>query len=117
MPRSVNEIAADFDALTAADFDLDSDLGVSGWEKLDRLCSEMRELNDPSACAPVMFRTVMLGGCSRLSHTSMKLEKSGAITTPCVPGSDVSCSVSPPSNDTRNRWRSSGLVRQPTKYS
>ena len=53
MPRSVSQIAADFDALAAIDFD-----EADGWAKLDRLCDEMRELNDAAACAPIMFRTM-----------------------------------------------------------
>ena len=55
-PRSITEIAADFDALAACD--LDSNTGAKGCERLDELCSELRAVNDPAACAPVMFRTM-----------------------------------------------------------
>jgi hypothetical protein len=57
MPRQVAEIAADFDALTARDFDY-ANPGARGWEQLDELCDEMRAVNDPATCAPVMFRTM-----------------------------------------------------------
>jgi hypothetical protein len=74
MPRSVSQIAADFDALAAIDFDY-SNLEADGWAKLDRLCDEIRELNDASACGPIMFRTmerldnVELGTPGPLVHT------------------------------------------------
>src|SRR5262249_34601243 len=74
MPRHVAEIAADFDALTAHDFDY-GNAGATGWERLDELCDEMREINDPAACAPVMLRTmerldsVELGTPGPLVHT------------------------------------------------
>jgi hypothetical protein len=57
MSRSIAEIAADFDALTMRDFDY-AVAGARGWERLDELCDEMRAVNDPAACAPVMFRTM-----------------------------------------------------------
>lgn len=74
MPRHVAEICADFDALTARDFDY-ANAGARGLERLDELCDEMREVNDPAACAPVMFRTmerldgVDLGTPGSLVHT------------------------------------------------
>ena len=74
MPRSVSQIAIDFDSLAAIDFDY-SNVEASGWAKLDSLCDEMRELNDASACAPIMFRTmerldnVELGTPGPLVHT------------------------------------------------
>ena len=74
MPRSVVAIAADFDALAARDFDYATP-GARGWERLDELCDEMRAVNDPAACAPVMFRTmerldgVELGTPGPLVHT------------------------------------------------
>jgi hypothetical protein len=74
MPRSVSQIAADFDALAAIDFDY-SNVEADGWAKLDRLCDEMRGLNDAVACAPIMFRTmerldnVELGTPGPLVHT------------------------------------------------
>jgi hypothetical protein len=74
MPRSVSQIAADFDALVAVDFDY-SNVEANGWAELDRLCEEMSELNDRSTCAPVMFRTmerldnVELGTPGPLVHT------------------------------------------------
>ncbi len=57
MSRSVHEIAADFDSLDASDFDY-SNTDSKGWERLDELCDEMREVDDPVACGPVMFRTI-----------------------------------------------------------
>jgi hypothetical protein len=74
MTRSVAEIAADFDGLTARDFDY-AVVGATGWERLDELCDEMRAANDPAACAPVLFRTmerfagVNLGTPGPLVHT------------------------------------------------
>jgi hypothetical protein len=74
MPRSVAEIAADFDALAAHDFDY-AHAGANGWERLEKLCDEMRIVDDPAACAPVMFRTmerldgVDLGTPGPLVHT------------------------------------------------
>src|SRR5262245_61508811 len=74
MPRMVTEIAADLDALAARDFDY-SNTGARGWERLDELCDELREVNDPAVCAPVIFRTmerlegVNLGTPGPLVHT------------------------------------------------
>jgi hypothetical protein len=74
MPRTVAEIAADFDALTERDFDY-AVAGARGCERLDELCDEMRAVNDPAAGAPVMFRTmerldgVDLGTPGPLVHT------------------------------------------------
>jgi hypothetical protein len=74
MPRQVAEITAEFDALTARDFDY-ANTGAKGWERLDELCDEMRAVNDPAKCAPVMFRTmerldgVELGTPRPLVHT------------------------------------------------
>jgi hypothetical protein len=74
MSRNINEIAADFDALTDRDFDY-ANVESAGWERLDRLCDEMRELNDAATCAPVMFQTmerldgVELGTPGPLVHT------------------------------------------------
>jgi len=70
MLRRFEEIAADFDALTAGDFD-----DAYGRERLYRLCDEMRAANDVALCAPVMFRTmerldaVELGTPGPLVHT------------------------------------------------
>jgi hypothetical protein len=50
MTRSVDEIAADFDAFLNAH--------AKGCERLDELCDEMRAANKPAACAPVLFRTM-----------------------------------------------------------
>ena len=72
MPRSINQIAADFDSLAPIDFDY-SNVEADGWGKLGRLCDEVRELNHVSVCAPIMFRTmerldrVELGTPGRLS--------------------------------------------------
>jgi hypothetical protein len=74
MPRSVADIAADFDALAAHDFDF-ANTGARGWERLDELCDELRAVNDPAVGAPVMFRTmerldgVELGTPGPLVHT------------------------------------------------
>jgi hypothetical protein len=74
MPRNVAEIAADLDVLTAQDFDF-ANTGARGWERLDELCGEMRAVNAPAACAPVMLRTmerldgVELGTPGPLVHT------------------------------------------------
>ena len=74
MPRSVEEIAADFDALTVRDFDY-YNTTASGCERLYELCNEMRGINEPAASAPVMFRTmerldgVELGNPGPLVHT------------------------------------------------
>jgi hypothetical protein len=57
MPRHFAEIVADFDALTARDFDY-RNADARGLEWLDALCDEMREINDPATCGPVMFRTM-----------------------------------------------------------
>jgi len=57
MPRDVDEIAADFDALTANDFNY-ANAGAKGWQRLYELCEEMGAVNDPAVCAPVMFRTM-----------------------------------------------------------
>jgi hypothetical protein len=74
MPRHLAEIAADFDALAARDFDY-ANPGARGLERLDELCDEMRVINDPAICAPVMFRTmerldgIDLGTPGSLVHT------------------------------------------------
>lgn len=74
MPRPFAEIVADFDVLTARDFDY-AVAGARGWERLDELCDELRAVNDPAACAPVMFRFmerldgVELGTPGPLVHT------------------------------------------------
>lgn len=57
MTRSVGEIALDFDALTARDFDCEN-ASARGLERLLELCDELRAVNDPAACAPVLFRTM-----------------------------------------------------------
>ncbi len=75
MPRAIDEIAADFDALTERDFEYTS-IGPAGWDRLDRLCDEMRVLNAPDLAAPVLFRTMErldgvddLGSPGPLVHT------------------------------------------------
>jgi hypothetical protein len=74
MPRKVADIAADFNALTAHDFDY-AKPGARGWDRLNDLCDEMRTVNDPAACAPIMFQTmerlngVELGTPGPLVHT------------------------------------------------
>lgn len=74
MTRRLEEIAADLNALTARDFDY-ANVSARGWERLDELCDELRELNDPAACAPVLFCTmerldgVELGTPGPIVHT------------------------------------------------
>jgi hypothetical protein len=74
MPRSVAEIAVDLDALTADDFDY-ANTSARGWERLYELCDEMRVVNNPAVCAPIMFRiierldSVELGTPGPLVHT------------------------------------------------
>jgi hypothetical protein len=74
MARHVAEISADFDVLTAREFDY-ANASARGLERLNELCDEMRKVNDPAACAPVMFRTmerldgVDLGTPGSLVHT------------------------------------------------
>jgi hypothetical protein len=57
MSRTIAEIAADFDALCVSDFDV-ANPDARGIERLHKLCAEMRGINDPAECAPVMFRTM-----------------------------------------------------------
>jgi hypothetical protein len=57
MKRTLETIAADFDALTARDFD-SANPSARGWERLEELCAEMCAANDPAACVPVLFRTM-----------------------------------------------------------
>jgi hypothetical protein len=74
MTRSIHEIAAAFDALAAHNFDR-ANAEARGREQLDGLCDEMRAVNDPAACGPVLFRTmerldgVELGTPGPLVHT------------------------------------------------
>jgi hypothetical protein len=73
MSRSIAEIAADLDSLTARDFDYDYAVGgARGLERLNEICGEMEEANDPEACAPVMFRTMeRLDGVDGVDVTSL----------------------------------------------
>ena len=57
MPRRIEEIAADLEALEPPDFD-DHSTGPDGLERLGRLCDEMLALGDISSCAPALFRTI-----------------------------------------------------------
>src|ERR1051326_2638174 len=72
--RAMNEIVADFDALTAADFDY-WNAASNGSERVAKLCDELLGLEDPIACAPVLFKTmerlddVELGTPGPLVHT------------------------------------------------
>ncbi|HEY2154237.1 MAG TPA: hypothetical protein VGH33_01310 [Isosphaeraceae bacterium] len=74
MERRVAEIAADFDALTARDFD-SANPDTDGWERLAQLCGEMRAIGDFRAGVPALFRTmerlgdVELGTPGPLVHT------------------------------------------------
>ncbi len=74
MQRAIEDVAADFDALTGRDFDYTS-TDPGDWDRLDRLCDEMRALNVPAVASPVLFRTmerldgVDLGTPGPLVHT------------------------------------------------
>ena len=75
MPRAIEEIAADFDSLTERDFEY-TGIDPADWDRLDRLCDEMRALNAPDLAAPVLFRTMErlddvdgLGSPGPLVHT------------------------------------------------
>lgn len=74
MPRRVEQIAADFDALTPRDFDVTSP-SANGWERLHVLCEELEAIGDIEQCAPVLFRTMErldgqdLGSPGPLVHT------------------------------------------------
>jgi len=74
MPRRLSDIAADLAVLTAHDFDY-ANTSAHGWERLDALCDEIRAVNDPSACAPLLLGTmerldgVDLGTPGPLVHT------------------------------------------------
>jgi hypothetical protein len=56
MSRSVDQVQRDLDSLTAADFDEWSE-SADGWERLDRLCAELREMPgvDPDIVAPILL--------------------------------------------------------------
>ena len=74
MPCSLEEIASELNALTAADFDY-SNSAAQGLERLHALCEELRELEDGPSIAPVIFRTIErldgadLGSPGSLVHT------------------------------------------------
>src|SRR5438477_4891645 len=74
MPRTANQIAADFDALSVRDFDFNN-VASNGWERLYRLCEELRQVDDVGACAKILFRTMErlddadLGNPGPLVHT------------------------------------------------
>jgi len=71
MPRSIADIIADFDALSAADFNP----SAGGIHRLYELCNEMEAISDVEQCAPVLFRTIErldevdLGSPGPLVHT------------------------------------------------
>lgn len=75
--RTLSDIAADFDSLTASDFD-EWITTANGWERLDQLCDEMLAINDVAACAPIMFGVMerldqsRLGTPGPLVHTLEK---------------------------------------------
>jgi hypothetical protein len=72
MRRQIEEIAADFDSLTAHDFENPT---ADGPERLRALCDELLAISDPATCAPVLFRTMErldgaeLGSPGPLVHT------------------------------------------------
>jgi hypothetical protein len=63
--RSQNDIADDFDSLTANDFDW-SNRTAHGWERLQCLCDELLVINHAASCAPVMFGVMERLDCSDL---------------------------------------------------
>jgi hypothetical protein len=75
IPRRLEAIAADFDALTTHDFE---NAPAAGLERLRILCDELLAINDPATCSSVMFRTMErldgadLGSPGPLVHTLEK---------------------------------------------
>jgi hypothetical protein len=71
MPRPFADIAADFDALAASDFDLSAE----GIDRISQLCEEFEALGSVDRCAPVLFHTIErldrsdLGDPGPLVHT------------------------------------------------
>ena len=74
MSRTIEAIAADFDTLNDGDFDPASTI-ANGWQRLETLCDELRVIDDPAKCAPVLFRAIErldneeLGNPGPLVHT------------------------------------------------
>ncbi len=74
MARTIEEIVADFDLLAARDFDY-ANPSANGWDWLQHLCDELRAINKPMVCAPVLFHTMErldgadLGSPGPLVHT------------------------------------------------
>ena len=52
--RAFNEIADDFDSLTASDFDW-STSAPAGLDRLFKLCDQMLAINEVDKCAPILF--------------------------------------------------------------
>jgi hypothetical protein len=75
--RDINAIADDLNSLAAGDFDWNRP-GAPGWERLQGLCDEMLERNEPAVCAPLMFAVMErldksdLGSPGPLVHTMEK---------------------------------------------
>lgn len=57
MARPLDQVASDFDSLTAADFD-EWNRRATGPERLRELCDELKRLGDPLMAAAVLFRTM-----------------------------------------------------------
>ena len=78
MVRSLDQIAADFDALSAHDFDLWNE-AAAGMERLNKLTDELLELGMPEPAARLMFGFMErldssdLGSPGPLVHTLEKL--------------------------------------------
>lgn len=78
MARSIDEIATEFDALSATDFDLWNE-DANGPEKLDQLTEELHGLDLPESAANLMLRFMErldgsdLGSPGPLVHTLEKL--------------------------------------------
>ena len=78
MARSIIDIATEFDALSARDFDLWNE-DASGAEKLHQLTEELHELELPESAADLMLRFMErldgsdLGSPGPLVHTLEKL--------------------------------------------
>jgi len=74
MLRELPQIAADLDALTPSDFDYRNPAGHAR-ERLKALCDELVALNEPAACAPILFALMErldsadLGSPGPLVHT------------------------------------------------
>lgn len=71
MLRKIDEVIEDLNALGENDFKN----AASGFDRLQELCDELQDANDPAACIPAMFRAMErledfdLGSPGPLVHT------------------------------------------------